>query len=293
MKILVTGHCGLIGCALHAYLPTLGYDVRGLDVRTCGRFSGDVRRYADVERAIDGVDGVVHLAAISRVVDAQAHPAQAWRTNVGGMHHVIEAAKKSAKHPWVLFASSREVYGQVTGQDPVHEDAVLAPINDYARTKVVCESLLSGSGVPHGILRFSNVYGGRHDHITRVVPAFVAAAISGSSLVVEDGARVFDFVHVEDVVRGVSRAIDKLSSEQALPGPVHLVSGISTSLMQLASLVIEITGSSSAIVEEPGRDFDVIGFYGSPEKAKRVLGWRTSIPLKEGIQSYARQVGSA
>ena len=96
-------------------------EARGLDLRGDGDERGDVRDPDKVARAIAGCRGVVHLAAVSRVIDGEREPARCESVNVGGLRVVIEAAQKIGA--WVLFASSREVYGQATL--PVHEDAPL------------------------------------------------------------------------------------------------------------------------------------------------------------------------
>jgi UDP-glucose 4-epimerase len=110
--VVVTGSRGLIGTALTAVLTKSGYAVRGLDLRAEDIHHGDVRERDQVERALDGSVGVVHLAAVSRVIDGERDPDACWRTNVEGTRNVLEAALACARRPWLIYASSREVYGQ-------------------------------------------------------------------------------------------------------------------------------------------------------------------------------------
>jgi nucleoside-diphosphate-sugar epimerase len=248
--------------------------MRGFDLKS----GGDVRDSLALARAAEGCSGIVHLAAISRVVWAERDPTAAEATNVGGTRNV--AALAAERGMWVLFASSREVYGQPTAL-PVAEDAPLAPLNTYARTKVAGEALI-GALPRHAIVRLSNVYGAADDHPDRVIPAFVRAALAGTRLVVEGRGHTFDFVHRDDAVRGLRAVIALL--EAGLPPPVvHLVTGVGTQLGDLADQVIRLVGAGS-ITDGTPRSFDVSTFRGDPARAGGVLGWRAEIALEDGLR---------
>ena len=180
-RILITGSEGLIGSALRASLEARGTQVVGLDLLGTAREEGDVRSLRRVRDAIAGCLGVVHLAAVSRVVWGERAPGDCWNTNVGGVRNVLEAAHERTPRPWLLFASSREVYGQPR-RLPAREDVPLHPVNVYGRSKVEGERLVVGAnarGLRAATVRLSNVYGSTRDHADRVIPAFVRAAISG------------------------------------------------------------------------------------------------------------------
>lgn len=169
-KILVTGSEGLVGTALSAELRARGVAVAGLDLKLPAGHPGraDVADGQAVEQLEDGCGGIVHLAAVSRVVWAERDPERCWRINVDGTRNVLRAARGSQSRLWVLFASSREVYGEPT-RLPVAEDAALRPMNVYGRSKAAGEDLvgeLRDSGLTTAILRFSNVYGSTDDHPT-------------------------------------------------------------------------------------------------------------------------------
>lgn len=290
MRILVTGGAGLIGRALCAALRARGDDpvpfdlVDGLDVRDA----------ASVRAAARSVDGVVHLAAVSRVVWGERDPSGCAQTNVGGTERVIEAAADAPNRPWVLFASSREVYGEV-GTGLVDEDAPLRPINVYGRTKVDGEGLVLGArarGVATGVLRLSNVYGAATDHVDRVIPAFARAAAEGGELRVDGAAHTFDFTWLGDVVDGWLRAIDLVHAGAVLP-PIHLVSGRGVTLLALAELAIRLAGrarpgGAPSIRLAAERDYDVRAFVGDPARAARLLGWRATTDLEQGLDRLVR-----
>ena len=287
MRVLVTGSSGLIGAALSRRLANTGVDARAFDVRRDDR--QDVRDAGALSAAMTGCDGVVHLAAVSRVAWGEADPATCYAVNVEGTANVLRAAAAQRRPPFVVFASSREVYGEM-GAERVTEAAPLAPVNAYGRSKRMGEGLVhdASPGVRTAILRLSNVYGGREDHPDRAVPSLMAAALRGDVLRITGGATFFDFVHTDDVVRGIEAAMTRLTDGAASLPPVHLTTGLPTSLRQLAEGAIAQADSASIIDEAPPRTFDVTGFCGDPAAAERVLAWQASIGLDDGLSRVAR-----
>ena len=284
-RVLVTGSRGLVGRRLCASLRNDGFSVKELDLLGRGANHGDLTRLADIETAIQGCAGVVHLAAVSRVVWGQRDPDQCWRTNVTGLQNLVHAALAQSSRPWILFSSSREVYGQAPSL-PVAETTALNPLNVYARSKAEGERVVLNArsqGLQTAVVRLSNVYGCTKDHADRVIPAFARAAVEGSPLRVEGSNHTFDFTHVNDVVRGLRALIGLLESgRQSLP-PVHLVSGHPTSLGELAAICCRLAKSDAAITEAAPRSYDVARFYGSPARAQELLGWAPEISLEAGL----------
>lgn len=285
-KILVTGAYGLIGTALINALKQLGISTGAIDIRyeTGSPYYADICDYDAVKNHMKEVSGVVHLAAVSRVIWGERDPDKCQLVNIKGTENILRAAHQAKHRPWVIYASSREVYGQ---QEilPVTETAELKPCNVYAHSKVAAEKLVSDYnklGLVAGILRFSNVYGSTYDHADRVVPAFCRNAVLDRDLIVEGQDNIFDFTHVSDVVRGIILAIDKLENKQYLP-TIHFTGGVGTTLRQLASMAIEIADSHSLIKLGQPRNFDVASFIGSPALAKQILGWTPEIALRQGI----------
>lgn len=300
LRILVTGSTGLIGRALRQVLARQGIETSGLDPRSEDESErGDVCSQSDVARAVDGVTGIVHLGAVSRVIDAERDPALCRRVNEAGTRIVLAAATAGAPRPWVIYGSSREVYGQ---QDrlPVREDAQLRPKNVYAHSKIAGERLMDearAAGLATAILRFSNVYGDVRDHADRVVPAFARVAATGGVVRVDGAACTFDFTHVTDVADGIARVVQRLAAgERSLP-PMHFCSGRETSLGALADLAINHGVPGVRRIEAPERAFDVHRFAGDPARAEALLGWRAQIALETGftrlVSAYRAQHGTA
>lgn len=129
--ILITGSEGLIGTALCELLAAQRTLVRRFDLKK----QLDVCEREVVRASVEGCTGIIHLAAVSRVIWGEREPERCWQTNVEGTRNILQAAAASARKPWVIFASSREVYGHAQ-QLPATEDAPLAPCNVYGRTKL-------------------------------------------------------------------------------------------------------------------------------------------------------------
>ena len=290
-RILITGSEGLVGSALRAALEARGAEVVGLDFLGTGREYGDVRSLRRVRDALDGCDGVVHLAAVSRVVWGERDPEGCRSTNVGGLRNILQALDERERRPWLLFASSREVYGQPRHL-PATEDTPLRPVNVYGRSKVEGERLVDAAragGLRAATVRLSNVYGSARDHADRVVPAFLRAANSGTPLRVDGVQCTFDFTHIDDTVRGMVAVVDRLARGQELP-PVHLVTGRPTTLGELAVLAVALAGGRASITEAPSRFFDVARFHGSPERARMLLGWTPRVVLRDGLERLLRDL---
>ncbi|MEZ4462644.1 MAG: NAD(P)-dependent oxidoreductase [bacterium] len=205
-RVLITGSSGLIGSALVPLLVNCGNQVRLLDVSITGEGAGDTRDRDSVHSAIAGCDGIIHLAAVSRVIWGEHKPDLCWATNVGGLRNVLESASTSSKKPWVIFASSREIYGQ-PDRLPATEECRANPVNIYGRSKVAGEMLVETArreGLRACTIRLSNVFGSVHDHADRVVPAFARAAAQGSPLRVDGAEHTFDFTHTDDVAAGIA-----------------------------------------------------------------------------------------
>jgi UDP-glucose 4-epimerase len=292
MTILITGSEGLIGRAVSAKLAAQGHEIIPFDIKNTPR--DDICDVQRLSSAIEKVDGIIHLAAISRVVWAQQDPTLCQNTNEVAFENLIKRCLMKTTLPWIIFSSSREVYGQ-QHHFPVSETATLSPVNVYARSKVFGEQLMSyarAHGMVSNILRLSNVYGCEHDHHDRVIPAFARAASTGGELRVEGKDNIFDFTHIDDVSTGIVQCVEQTAQGMALP-TLHLVSGQATTLGGLANLAINKARKPLVSREYESRNYDVGRFVGNPENARTILGWQAQTTLEQGlsqlIEKYVQQ----
>jgi nucleoside-diphosphate-sugar epimerase len=293
MKILITGSKGLIGCALGWALRQLQIDVMDFDTRHPLEHPsyGDILDQNHLFSKVNQVDGIVHLAAVSRVIDGEKNPQLCWKTNVEGTRNVIHSACSAEREPWLIYASSREVYGEPSAL-PVKESAPCHPVNIYGESKWEAEKAIeeaSQKGLITSIIRFSNVYGSTHDHADRVVPAFCRAAARGSPIRVDGRNNLFDFTYIEDVVQGLLALIKVLNDSEKSLAPIHLTRGIGISLEEIAFIAQRTSNFPISIEENSARSFDVSNFYGDPTRAKEVLGWQAVVPVEEGMKRLIHQ----
>lgn len=288
MKIAVTGSCGLIGRSLVELLAAQGYRVLELDIAAAAPV--DVTDSDLVSGLLNDCDGVIHLAAVSRVAEAQNDPANTWAVNVDGTRNILNAVLASNSNPWLIHASSREVYGNQPAV-AIDESTPIDPLNIYGRSKAACESMAAcaiDAGANISILRFANVYGCIDDHSSRVIPAFSRAAALGETLRVDDANTCMDFTHVSDVCDGIVRVVDLLKAgEKNLP-PIHFATGEGTTLGTLAELAVQ-TSEGRCTVNDVGRRASSVGcFIGNPLRAKQLLDWEHRTALSSGFAAMVK-----
>ncbi len=294
-RVLITGSGGLVGSTLSKYMISQGYDVVRFD--TIDSSKNNICNFYELNEQVATVDGVIHLAAVSRVVWAERCPMWCKSVNEVGFKSLLDICQSMARKPWLVFASSREVYGEQS-EFPVREHAPLRPMNYYARSKVFGERLVSearNSSLVANTVRLSNVYGSVLDHGDRVVPAFAKAAAGGGKIYVEGKDNSFGFTHISDVVRGLFSVVEITSSGELLP-TMHLASPESTSLNQLAEIAQSMSSYNPEIVYMEGRRFDVSKFVGDTALAKQTIGWQSTVELRKGFRTlmldYINESGS-
>lgn len=293
-KILITGSSGLIGSTLTSLLYEQGYDVCPIDIRTnpSNQNPINILDIPNVNLMVKECVGVVHLAAVSRVIWGEENPWLCRKINVDGTKNIINACLESPTKPWLIYASSREVYGQ---QDifPVNEDCDFRPHNYYAQSKVDAENLVNDArdiGLKTTTLRFSNVFGGLYDYCERVIPAFCSNSLKGLPLQVNGGDSLLDFTYVDDVVRGITQVIKLMSTQNESLPAIHFTTGKATSLLELANLAVKLVNSSSDIILKQKDSIYPSKFYGDYTRAKTLLGWEPEYNIKTGILNYLEKL---
>ena len=296
MHILITGGAGFIGRTLQEKLYRLGHQVTLLDKKEPFQVGSPLVSYikmdvCDQEKMLSvfeqtKFDGVIHLAAVSRVVEAQNNPLECKRTNLGGIHSVLNSIEKKKQKPWLIFGSSREVYGE-TEHLPVKESAQRTAVNIYGETKIEGESLFLKFAEKHNLncanIRFSNVYGNRYDIFDRVIPRFIRAIVSEETLMIEGGEQVIDFTHIEDTVNGLLKVIDFLTQNTDIKEDFHICPGIGWTLQQLIEYIEIATGFKAKIKVNQKRNYDVVKFIGDTNKITQLLDLKNFIDLEKGV----------
>ena len=288
MKILLTGSSGFIGAALKRLLEENGIEVVPFDIKD--NPLDDVRDFSALQSKIASIHGIVHLAAVSRVKIAHENPLECVNTNIGGIINVLESARllrTDNNRPWVIFGSSREVYGE-SAILPVNESSTRKAINVYGVSKLtgeeLCKTYSDNYGLKVRVLRFSNVYTGKNDHLDRVIPKFILRALKEEDLIINGtGDEIFDFTYIDDTIQGIQGCIQEIERNMHLFDDFNISTGIPISLKQLADTIIKKTRSKSTVEFTKPRSYDVNKFYANPSKAIELLGLSPKVTLDKGI----------
>lgn len=247
---------------------------------------GDVMQTDILESALEGADGVIHLAALW-LLQCHEYPRTAFDVNVRGTFNVMEACvKKGVKR--LVYSSSASVYGDAV-QEPMTEDHPFNNKNFYGATKIAGEAFLRAFHHRYGLnyvgLRYMNVYGPRQDYhgaYIAVIMKMLDAIDKGESpTIMGDGSEAFDFVAVEDCGLANVRAM----KSDAVDSFYNVGTGKRTSLKELAEMLIVLTESKQPIKYAPRSQATLVrNRIGSPVKASKEIGFTSTIDLREGLR---------
>lgn len=246
---------------------------------------GDILHGDILERAMEGIDGVFHLAALW-LLQCHEYPRSAFDVNIRGTFNVIEAAIKQ-KVRRIVYSSSASVYGDAV-EIPMSEEHPYNNFTFYGASKIAGEHMFKSLGARYDLdwvgLRYMNVYGPRQDYkgaYIAVMMKILDRLDAGlPPIVYGDGSQQYDFVDVLDVARANIAAM-----RADVTGKCYNVGrGIGTSIKELTELLIELTGSSAKIQYEPAGQTFVTNRIGTIEAAERDLGFRWTVDLKEGMR---------
>ena len=296
-RFLVTGGAGFIGSHLVDGLLARGDQVRVLDDLSSGKrrnlsseaelVVGSVADRTQVRAAIDGVDGVFHLAAVASVARSATAWGETHTVNQSGSVHVLEAARDAGGLP-VVYASSAAVYGQRPAAVARESDPV-APCSPYGCDKFGSE-LHAGVarelfGVPAVGLRFFNVYGPRQDGTSPysgVISVFAQKLQLGEPLVLHGGGRqTRDFTFVADVVHVLLAAMQHLPD---LPPAINVCTGRATSVRDVAFQLAHSLGVAPDIIDTAARVGDILHSRGDSALLERVLRLRCGTTIESGLE---------
>ncbi len=299
LKILITGISGFIGRSLVEEIVERGlpWDIYGIDIKDpvfndskyldCIDFAHvDIRDESAVNAYFEErvFDGVIHLAAISRVVDAEHDKENCVATNLYGTKYVVENISRHSD-TWCVFGSSREVYGEQAVM-PVRETAEKSPINIYGECKLMGELFVKELIRRSVILRFSNVYGNSYDIDGRVIPVFVKHALNNEQLFLEGGSQIIDFTYIGDTVDSIIRTISSLEKGLLTTDEIHISPGAENKITDIIGCLEKLLNKRLDVVLRDKRSYDVVRFIGDPRHRIETLGDPNFKTLSEGIKLY-------
>jgi nucleoside-diphosphate-sugar epimerase len=298
-QYLVTGGAGFIGSHLSEELARRGHQVRVADSLVTGKRSnldhvpsvelleGDLADLDFARRVVEGVDYVLHQAALPSVPRSVKDPITSNRANVDATLNVLVAARDAGVRR-LVFAGSSSAYGN-TITSPKHEDLPTSPLSPYALQKVVGEQYLQMFTSLYGLetvtIRYFNVFGPRQDPsspYSGVISLFATALLDGRApTIYGDGEQSRDFTYVANVVDGVLRACEATGASGRI---INVAAGSSISLNALFEAMRRLIGASVKPVYAEPRAGDVRDSLADLRLAKDILGYKPVVPFEEGLR---------
>ncbi len=287
LRVLVTGGSGFIGRHVVAELRGAGARVRVIDLKPhpdpdVDLVQGDLGDPAMLAAAArDGLDAVVHLAAVTSVLRSVEQPELTFDTNVAATHALLRAAADAGATA-LAFASTNAVTGPMD-EPAITERAALRPLTPYGATKAAGEMLMSAFTASYGLrcscLRLTNVYGpGMQAKDSIVARLMRAIRLNATFEVYGDGRQVRDYVHVADVVRAMVLGL----RDPDWSGPLVIGSGRSLSVLDVVAAVREATGAELAVTHGPARAGEMPAVIVDNSRA-RAVGWTPEIQFEAGV----------
>jgi len=313
-KIWFTGGAGFIGWNLLEALLQLGNQVVCLDNFMTGKMenitallshpgfkliTGDIRNPDDCRLAVEGVDYVLHEAALGSVPRSINDPVTTNDVNIGGFLNMLVAAR-DAKVKRFVYAASSSTYGDSEALPKV-EEVIGRPLSPYAITKYVNELYADVFSRTYGMecigLRYFNVFGRKQDPngaYAAVIPLFVKQFINHQSLVINgDGEYSRDFTYIDNVIQMNLLAL-ATNNPAAINTVYNTAFGDRTTLNQLVSFLRELLSefdpkiAGIEIKHGPNRQGDIPHSLASIEKARRLLGYNPKYNLRDGLREAVR-----
>lgn len=302
-KILVTGGCGLIGSTTIDQLlredvaKIVIFDnlVRGsmhnvaeiLKDKRVELVKGDIRDVAATRRVTEGMDAVIHMAAI-RITACAENPREALEVMCDGTFNVVEAAHLAGVKK-IVAASSASIYGLADSFPTTEKDHPYNNRTWYGASKIMLEGLLRSFndmyGTEYCAFRYFNVYGPRmdiHGKYTEVLIRWMERIEAGQPpLILGDGKTSMDFIYIDDIARANVAGLKSDVSDEVF----NVASGVETTLLELAEALMRVMGKKLEPEFGPERKVNAVPRrLASTEKAKRLLGWEAQVSLEEGLE---------
>jgi len=314
MKILITGGAGFIGSNLCEHFLAKSHQVTCLDNFATGHrhniehlfsnpdfqlIEGDIRSIKDCHKAVEGVDYVLHQAALGSVPRSINDPITSNDTNVSGFLNMLVAARDAGVKRFV-YAASSSTYGDSESLPKV-EDKIGKPLSPYAITKYVNELYADIFSKTYGIetigLRYFNVFGRKQDPngaYAAVIPKFVMQFMNHQSPVINgDGNYSRDFTYIDNVIQMNELAITTTNPE-AVNTVYNTAFGDRTTLNDLVKYLKEFLSEHDAeianveVIHGPNRSGDIPHSLASIDKAKNLLGYNPQFSMRDGLKEAVK-----
>ncbi len=301
-KYLISGGGGFIGSNIAERLVQDGHIVRILDNFSTGKrdnlkhlngkielFEGDIRSYHIVQEAVNGIDYVLHQAALPSVPRSIKDPMTTNEVNIVGTLNMLQASRDAGVKRFV-FASSSSIYGD-SEVLPKREDMIPNPKSPYAISKLTgeyyCKVFYRIYGLQTIALRYFNVFGPRQDPTSQysaVIPKFITSIKQGNEITVfGDGEQTRDFTHVSNVIQ--ANMLAAVAPEKACGMAFNVACNERISLNEMIKTMFEYIGKETKIKYEEQRPGDVKHSLADITLIQNYLGYKVLTDTKTGLQN--------
>lgn len=295
MKFVVTGGAGFVGSHLVKLLVNEGHKITVIDNLHKGKIENlssvineirfekmDIRDFHSIEKILKNIDGVFHQAALTVVQDSFERKKEYYDVNVLGTENIFKLAKENKFK--IVYASSSSVYGHKQ-QTPINEDGDRKPINPYGETKLEDEYLFEKySKLDTSIigLRYFNIFGeGQTMEYAGVITKFLDRIKDKKPpIIFGDGSQIRDFVSVNDVAKANLMAMTSDISNSL----VNIGTGYALSILELANMMIEVSGLSLKPIFSDALDGDIQKSHADISLAMKSFNWKPEIKLKDWLR---------
>lgn len=300
-NVFITGSTGLLGYWVTKYLTEVGANVTVLVHNVVPKvfkpvFSkinivkGDVTNYDKILRTLkkNRIETIFHLAADTNIPKAYIAPLPMFDANIKGAWVILEAARQSKKIKAILFASSDKAYGDHE-KLPFKETTPLKGKHPYNASKsaadLIAQSYFATYALPVCITRCGNFYGGGDLNFQRLIPGIIKAVLFNEPLILRgDGKHIRDFFYVEDGARASIELVEKMYKNPKIIGEdFNFSNGAPLTVLQLVELILEKMNSKVKPKIQGLAQGEVKSQYLSSQKARKMLGWKPSFTLEEGL----------
>jgi len=300
MRFVVTGGAGFVGSHLVKFLLENSHEVIVLDNLHTGKKENlesvidkiefqkiDIRNYESMENILKNIDGVFHQAALTVVQDSFSNTKEYYDVNVQGTENIFKLSIENKFK--VVYASSSSVYGHKQKM-PIEENMERKPINPYGQTKLECEYLfekyskLGGSIIG---LRYFNIFGkGQTIEYAGVITKFIERLKKGEApIIFGEGSQIRDFISVDDIVKANLMAMNCNESNLL----VNIGSGKAISILELANMMIKITGTELNPIFTKSLQGDIEKSHADISLAKGSFSWKPEITLQEWLKGIIKK----
>lgn len=279
-NILITGGSGFIGSHLMNKLKELDYNPLIFDSKKpefkSNFIEGDIRDKKLIKKSIQNLEGVIHLAGVSRVKDAKEKPLECMSINLLGTMNILEEIKDSESQPWVVFGGTIEKPQNIYGLSKYFAENYAKIYSENSKLNIIS-------------LRFSNAYGSIQDNPDKLILKTIHNALNNKEIKIQNPHIKMDYIYIKDLVEGIICGMDYIEKRKRKKFEIiPLCNGKAIQLDNLVEEIIKLTHSKSKV------NYENINYQSikqpDPRMAERKFNFKAKIDIEEGLIKLIKEI---